>query len=258
MLQKRCRDGGGERAVPLALVALIGFAAIGCEAERKDSRSCYQGDSFPCYCEQGQEGSRECRADGTWNPACICSSRRDGGGDGGNDGDSGESSKPSLCGNGIVDRFESCDGDDLGGMTCFSLGRGSGTLACNPVFCGFDLSGCTSTFDPGATGYYTMPGPFIDALPDGGSLAEIETISDWGCPPWEAYTPGLSQGQWPENLPQCMVAGPYPTRLVASGIRYRLLCDLSKRRSAVCSLAGRFHRLDGGHDVCGHRRSRGS
>jgi hypothetical protein len=37
---------------------------------------------------------------------------------------------------------ESCDGTDLGGATCTSLGFSGGTLRCN-VGCGFDVSGCT-------------------------------------------------------------------------------------------------------------------
>jgi hypothetical protein len=61
----------------------------------------------------------------------------------------------SQCGNGQIDSCmsgtcneggctmstESCDGDNLGGATCVSLGFSGGTLACNGG-CEFDVSGC--------------------------------------------------------------------------------------------------------------------
>jgi len=47
-----------------------------------------------------------------------------------------------LCGNGIVDPGEACDGADLGGATCVSLGfAGGGTLACTGA-CAYDTTGC--------------------------------------------------------------------------------------------------------------------
>jgi len=52
-----------------------------------------------------------------------------------------EGSPPPGCGNGVVEVAESCDGADLGGATCASLGFLSGTLACT-AGCGYDVSGC--------------------------------------------------------------------------------------------------------------------
>ncbi len=46
-----------------------------------------------------------------------------------------------ACGDGILDVGEACDGDDFGGVTCESLGLGTGTLACNGD-CTLDTSGC--------------------------------------------------------------------------------------------------------------------
>lgn len=46
------------------------------------------------------------------------------------------------CGNGIKESGEECDGSDLGGATCVSLGFTGGTLACD-ANCRFDLSACT-------------------------------------------------------------------------------------------------------------------
>ena len=48
-----------------------------------------------------------------------------------------------VCGNGVVETGEACDGGNLNGATCQSLGFSGGTLACSGS-CTFDTSGCTS------------------------------------------------------------------------------------------------------------------
>ena len=48
-----------------------------------------------------------------------------------------------VCGNGVVETGEQCDGGDLGGATCTSLGFTGGTLACGGS-CQYDTSGCTT------------------------------------------------------------------------------------------------------------------
>lgn len=56
-----------------------------------------------------------------------------------------EREKPAptpYCGDGVMDPDEACDGEDLGGLTCASLGYpGGGALACTDE-CRLDLSGC--------------------------------------------------------------------------------------------------------------------
>jgi hypothetical protein len=47
------------------------------------------------------------------------------------------------CGDGQVDGFEECDGDNLNGQTCQDLGYTGGELACIEDFCWFDTDGCT-------------------------------------------------------------------------------------------------------------------
>jgi hypothetical protein len=84
---------------------------------------------------------------------------------------------PLGCGNGVVDGLEDCDGDDLSGATCASLGYydDTDTLAC-AADCRFDDSQCTGfcgdgiangsepcdgddiLFDCTAFGYYESPG----------------------------------------------------------------------------------------------------
>lgn len=61
-------------------------------------------------------------------------------GSGGSAGTGGE----SLCGNGIIDRAagEQCDGTDLDGETCASLGHSGGSLACYATSCTYDIRMC--------------------------------------------------------------------------------------------------------------------
>jgi hypothetical protein len=55
-------------------------------------------------------------------------------------GDSGDCNP--VCGNGLLESGEECDGADLGGATCESLGFSGGSLACS-ASCEQDTSGCT-------------------------------------------------------------------------------------------------------------------
>ncbi len=50
----------------------------------------------------------------------------------------------AVCGNGVLETGEVCDGADLGGQTCQSQGFAGGTLSCNATCSGFDTSGCTT------------------------------------------------------------------------------------------------------------------
>jgi hypothetical protein len=51
---------------------------------------------------------------------------------------------PAICGNGILEPGEPCDGGNLGGRTCSTVFCGGGTLACLPDCSGFDSSECTA------------------------------------------------------------------------------------------------------------------
>lgn len=63
------------------------------------------------------------------------------------DGDTGV----GMCGDGVVDIGEQCDGDDLNGFGCVDLGYESGDLACDPVTCTYDASGCMTGTTSGNT-----------------------------------------------------------------------------------------------------------
>lgn len=56
------------------------------------------------------------------------------------------------CNDGMVSAGEQCDGDDLQGFDCTSLGLAGGTLACDPVTCTFDTSMCMSDSGGGTGG----------------------------------------------------------------------------------------------------------
>jgi hypothetical protein len=49
----------------------------------------------------------------------------------------------TICGNNIKETGEECDGTDLGGATCQSLGYSGGSLSCTAA-CDFDTSACTT------------------------------------------------------------------------------------------------------------------
>ena len=51
-----------------------------------------------------------------------------------------------VCGDGQIDGSEKCDGSNLGGQSCGSLGFSGGTLSCNNT-CQFNTSGCTKCGD---------------------------------------------------------------------------------------------------------------
>ena len=64
----------------------------------------------------------------------------------------GTTAPTPLCGDGVLDPGEACDGGDLGGATCQSQGFDAGTLACD-AGCMFDAAGCSKcgdgVLDPG-------------------------------------------------------------------------------------------------------------
>lgn len=68
------------------------------------------------------------------------------------------STASSVCGNGILETGEQCDGSALAGQTCASRGYASGTLTCNSN-CTFNTSGCSSGGGGGGGGGSYVPLP---------------------------------------------------------------------------------------------------
>lgn len=59
----------------------------------------------------------------------------------------------AVCGNGIAEPGEVCDGGDLAGATCESAGHAPGTLACAATCDGYAIAGCDGGFIPANTGF---------------------------------------------------------------------------------------------------------
>ncbi|MBK8169681.1 MAG: scavenger receptor cysteine-rich domain-containing protein [Sandaracinaceae bacterium] len=66
---------------------------------------------------------------------------------------------PPRCGNRIVDLGETCDGTNLNGETCVSLGYASGSLSCNLTCSDFSTVACVSpaTHAPSVTSFTMSP-----------------------------------------------------------------------------------------------------
>jgi hypothetical protein len=63
---------------------------------------------------------------------------------------------PGICGNGIKEGSEQCDGSDFGGKTCFHFGYSGGSLSCNPG-CTLNFSGCIIGGGSGGGGGFIFP-----------------------------------------------------------------------------------------------------
>ncbi len=61
-----------------------------------------------------------------------------------------------VCGNGVIETGEQCDGSALGGQTCVSRGFTGGSLSCNSD-CTFNTSSCTSGGGGGGGGGVYIP-----------------------------------------------------------------------------------------------------
>ena len=62
-----------------------------------------------------------------------------------------------------MDAGEQCDGGDLNGQTCLSLGyAGGGALSCNPSSCQYDISQCVDDGTGSCTPFLGGCGVFDD------------------------------------------------------------------------------------------------
>lgn len=68
-----------------------------------------------------------------------------------------------ICGNGIQETGEQCDGSDLGGASCVSQGFSGGTLLCASS-CIFNTSSCTSGGGGGGGGGGFVPPPVTSVI----------------------------------------------------------------------------------------------
>jgi hypothetical protein len=140
----------GRRAVT---VAILGFLAA-CTQEVDDPSFNDAGASA----ETGSSGSSSSEGDGeasntqgsNSNTSATTNSDESSSGAGSTSGaDTGGSASATTgasgCGDGTISPGEQCDGADLQGFDCVSLGLSGGTLLCDPITCTFDTSMCMST-----------------------------------------------------------------------------------------------------------------
>lgn len=121
-----------------------------------------------------------------------------------------------VCGDGVIELGEDCEGTDLGGQTCASLGFAGGTLTCTSG-CAFDSSDCIALPDAG-----------MDAavLGDAGDAEDAEVAGD-AIPAADAQEAGPStSGGCGCHAGSAPGSGLLPTLLLA------LLFLLARRRDA--------------------------
>ena len=82
--------------------------------------------------------------------------------------DGGTKAADPVCGNGVVETGEACDGADFAGMTCESFGQPAGALNCTTQ-CTMDLSGCRELNVCG------------DGIRDAGEACEDDDFGDMTC-----------------------------------------------------------------------------
>lgn len=106
-------------------------------------------------------------------------------GSSGDDGseDDGSSGPPvAVCGDGIADGFEVCDGFDLAGTTCVTLGYTGGALSCAADCSDYDTTACTTTNGTCCTAH-------------GGLGCEVQTIESCVC----GFDPFCCDTQWDDQ-----------------------------------------------------------
>lgn len=86
--------------------------------------------------------------------------------------------KISICGNGIIEGGEDCEGEDLNSQTCESIGYGPGTLTCD-IACSFDTYSCSPAPTPTPT---PSPTPTPTPTPAASTTASSTTTTSSSSP----------------------------------------------------------------------------
>ncbi len=172
----------------MTLLALL-LAMTGCDAL---SGSDGDGSNKDAECgDDDQDGEEVCDGEDLDGKTCI-----DLGFSGGNLGcnrdcdgfDTSDCLEPIACGNSILEPGETCDGTDIGDMSCFELGFGPGPLACKSECDAYDLAGCGA---PASCGNDQVEAPeacdgtelngttCLDLGRNGGTLACLPNCADY-------------------------------------------------------------------------------
>jgi hypothetical protein len=111
--------------------------------------------------------------------------------DGDGVGDPCDGGSDPVCGNGVHESGEDCDGGDLAGQTCQSVGFDGGSLTCDGN-CFLDATLCTLCQDemPGE-----VPGVQVSLASPGSTVAEVSWIAEPSAETYHVYRgedPGLT------------------------------------------------------------------
>ena len=188
------------------LTALAWFPLAGCVAATegtgkgtgKETGGCYDG----IFCEAGLE----CLLG-----FCVLDDDDQAGegqavdtGDGDADPDTG--GPPPTCGDGVLDPDEACDGGQLAGESCQSLGWDMGGLSCTPA-CEFNLIDCHNRPQPGLGKLYS-PCLDNDSCPGLDGCATV--VEEAGTEPFAGFCSNFCAGDdecWADvggtALPHC-------------------------------------------------------
>lgn len=112
----------------------------GNNAGTSGEETCTQGVTEICTCKDGAKGTHTC-SDGIYWTLCQCNPIGTSGSSGSPDTMDAGKSDP-VCGNGLLEAFEQCDGKNLGFGSCWILGQGRGELLCDQESCTYDTSQC--------------------------------------------------------------------------------------------------------------------
>lgn len=140
--------------VRIAIVVACGLLAAACGKDVEDpgftataSASTTAGTSSGSSSGGEESSSGSASATGNSNSSTNATTATTEPADSSGEGTTGpaDSGGPAGCGDGTISPGEQCDGADLQGFDCNSLGLNGGTLSCDPVTCTFDTSMCMST-----------------------------------------------------------------------------------------------------------------
>jgi hypothetical protein len=145
-----------RRLIGLAAVGLLTFA-VACSDDAPgefdtnnsdDTAATGTGSPVDLPAETGDSANTEGDGDGDPTTGDGDGDPATGDGDGDPSTGDGDTGAP-VCGNGVVDLGEQCDGAQLNGISCNDLGYAGGTLGCDPITCTYDASACTAGGDGG-------------------------------------------------------------------------------------------------------------
>ena len=129
------------RTLRLLCLASLSLLALAC-GDDEDSTSVF-GSSLGSGSDT-TAATTTTSGDGDGDPTTTTSTSTSGDGDGDPTTTGDPTEADPLCGNGIIDAGEECDGTNLAGSSCPAQGFDGGTLACDPTICVFVTTGCTT------------------------------------------------------------------------------------------------------------------